>query len=140
MKSMTERSFIDTNLLVYAQDRSAGAKQQTAANLLDQGMLSGRAVFSTQVFQEYFVSAVRKLGIDPASARRTIEIYSTLQVVLIEVQDILAAVDLHRLYGFSLWDSLIIRAAQASKCKVLLTEDLQDGQVIDGLRVVNPFL
>ncbi|MCA9780081.1 MAG: PIN domain-containing protein [Candidatus Eremiobacteraeota bacterium] len=140
MKSMTERSFIDTNLLVYAQDRSAGAKQRSAADLLDRGVLSGRAVFSTQVFQEYFVTAVRKLGIDPTAARRTIELYSTVQVVLIEVQDILAAVDLHRLHGFSFWDCLIVRAAQVSKCKVLFTEDLQHGQVIDGLRVVNPFL
>jgi predicted nucleic acid-binding protein len=136
---MTERSFIDTNLLVYAHDNSAGKKQQVAADLLDRGVRSGRAVFSTQVFQEYFVTAVRKLGVDPAVARRTIELYGTLQVVLIELHDILAAIDLHRLHGFSLWDCLILRSAHSSGCAVLLTEDLQHKQIIDGLTVINPF-
>lgn len=137
---MTERSFVDTNILVYAHDKSAGAKQIMAADLLDQGTQTGRMVLSTQVFQEFFVSAVKKLGIDPAVARRTIELYGTLQVVTIDLPDILAAIDLQRLHHHSFWDALIIRAAQSARCSILYTEDLQHGQIIDGLKVVNPFL
>ena len=137
---MTERSFVDTNILVYAHDKSAGAKQIMAADLLDQGIQTGRLVLSTQVFQEFFVSAVKKLGIDPAVARRTIELYGTLQVVTIDLPDILAAIDLQRLHHYSFWDALIIRAAQSARCSILYTEDLQHGQIIDGLKVVNPFL
>ena len=137
---MTERSFVDTNILVYAHDKSAGAKQIMAADLLDQGIQTGRLVLSTQVFQEFFASAVKKLGIDPAVARRTIELYGTLQVVTIDLPDILAAIDLQRLHQYSFWDTLIIRAALSARCSILYTEDLQHGQVIDGLKVVNPFL
>jgi len=137
---MTERSFVDTNILVYAHDKSAGAKQIMAADLLDQGIQTGRLVLSTQVFQEFFASAVKKLGIDPAVARRTIELYGTLQVVTIDLPDILAAIDLQRLHHYSFWDALIIRAAQSARCSILYTEDLQHGQIIDGLKVVNPFL
>lgn len=137
---MTERSFVDTNILIYAHDRSAGDKQVVSADLLDKGVQTGRLVFSTQVFQEYFVAAVKKLGIEPAVARRTIELYGTLHVVTIDLHDILAAIDLQRLRQLSFWDSLIIRAAQSARCVVLYTEDLQHGQVIDGLRVVNPFV
>ena len=137
---MTERSFVDTNILVYAHDKSGGAKQIMAADLLDQGIQTGRLVLSTQVFQEFFASAVKKLGIDPAVARRTIELYGTLQVVTIDLPDILAAIDLQRLHHYSFWDALIIRAAQSARCSILYTEDLQHGQIIDGLKVVNPFL
>ena len=137
---MTERSFVDTNILVYAHNKSAGAKQIMAADLLDQGIQTGRLVLSTQVFQEFFASAVKKLGIDPAVARRTIELYGTLQVVTIDLPDILAAIDLQRLHHYSFWDALIIRAAQSARCSILYTEDLQHGQIIDGLKVVNPFL
>ena len=137
---MIERSFVDTNILVYAHDKSAGAKQILAAELLDQGTQTGRMVLSTQVFQEFFVSAVKKLGMDPSVARRTIELYGTLQVVTIDLPDILAAIDLQRLHQYSFWDTLIIRAALSARCSILYTEDLQHGQVIDGLKVVNPFL
>lgn len=136
---MNDRSFIDTNILVYAHDKSAEDKREVAAELLDQGTRSGRIVFSTQVFQEYFVAAIKKLGIDPTVARRTIELYGTLHVVTIELPDILAAIDLQRLHQLSFWDSLVVRAAQTSRCSVLYTEDLQHGQRFDGLRVVNPF-
>lgn len=136
---MTERSFIDTNILVYAHDRSSGGKQSIAADLLDQGTRTGRIVFSTQVFQEFFVSAVKKLGIDPSIVRRTIELYGTMQVVTIDLPDILAAIDLQTLNQLSFWDSLIVRAAQSSRCAVLYTEDLQHHQAIAGVKIVNPF-
>ena len=137
---MTERSFVDTNVLVYAAARSAGAKQRVAAELLDSGILSGKIVFSIQVFQEYFSACVKKLQVDPAIARRTIELYGQQSVVLPDVDDVLQAIDLHRLHQLSVWDALIVRAAIRGQCKVLYTEDLQHRQVFQGLRVVNPFI
>lgn len=95
---------------------------------------------SIQVLQEYFVNATRKLGVDPSSAKNRIEAFAYLQVVVPDVVDVLAAIDLHRLNRISYWDSLILRCAKQGGCTVLLTEDMQHGQTIDGIRIVNPFL
>ena len=73
-------------------------------------------------------------------ARRKIELFARLDLVLIGLVDILGAIDLHRLQQFSIWDALIVRAAQQANCTVLYTEDLQHGQRIDGLEIVNPFI
>ena len=137
---MSARSFVDTNLLVYADDRRHAAKQQTARALIADLFASASGVLSLQVLQEYFAAARGKLGIEAAEARRKVELYSHFEVVVPTLDDLLAAIDLHRLRGFSLWDALIVRAALKARCQVLYTEDLQHGQRVDGLRVVNPFL
>jgi predicted nucleic acid-binding protein len=89
--------------------------------------------------QEYFAAATRKLGIDAAIARRKVELYSRLDLVRMEAGDLLAAIDLHRLHHFSIWDALIMRAAMISGCRKLYTEDLQTGFRLENLEVVNPF-
>ena len=136
---MTVRCFVDTNILVYADDRNAGPKRDRARELISQVMTERTGVLSLQVFQEYFAVATKKLGLPAVSVRQRIELLSRLDVVLLGVEDLLSAVDLHRLHGFSIWDALIIRAALNARCRVLFTEDLQDGRRIDGLEVVNPF-
>ena len=94
---------------------------------------------SLLVLQEYFVAATRKLGVDPQTARRKVELLAELDVVTPEVPDILAAIDLHRLHRFSFWDALILRSAKLGGCAVLFSEDIQDERRIEGLRIVNPF-
>jgi predicted nucleic acid-binding protein len=136
---MTARSFVDSNVLVYADDRKAGLKRDRARELIEEVMGSGTGVLSLQVLQEYFAVATKKLGISAVGARQRIELVSRLDVVILGVSDVLAAVDLHRLHGFSIWDALVIRAALNAGCRVLYSEDLQDGRRIDGLEVVNPF-
>lgn len=136
---MTVRSFIDSNVLVYADDRSAGPKRDQARALIREAMLTKTGVLSLQVLQEYFSVATRKLGISPSAARRRISLVSRLDVVILGVQDVLAAIDLHRLHGFSIWDSLVIRAGLNAGCRVLYSEDLQEGRRIEGLEIVNPF-
>jgi predicted nucleic acid-binding protein len=79
------------------------------------------------------------LKLDPRKARRKVELLSEFDVAAPEVADILAAIDLHRLHGFSFWDALVLRSAQQSGCRVLLSEDFQHGRAIDGIQVVNPF-
>ncbi len=92
-----------------------------------------------QVLQEYFVAATKKLGVDPRIARRKVELLSEFDVAVPEVADVLAAIDLHRLHGFSFWDALIVRSAKQTACRILFTEDMQDAREIDGIRIVNPF-
>jgi predicted nucleic acid-binding protein len=136
---MKERSFLDTNVLVYTDDADAPDKQATSLSLLRVGWETGNAVLSTQVLQEYFAAVTRKLRVDAAIARRKVELFGRLEILSIGHDDVLRAIDLHRLHGFSIWDALIVTMALISRCRVLYTEDMQDGRVIDGLRIVNPF-
>jgi predicted nucleic acid-binding protein len=136
---VTERSFLDTNILIYADDLDAGEKNTAALELLTASMRDGVAVLSTQVLQEYFVVATRKLGVDPVGARRRIELLAHADVVRIDVPDIFAAIDLHRLHSLSFWDALIVRAASVGGCARVLSEDMQHDAVIDGVRIENPF-
>ncbi len=136
---MTERSFFDTNVLVYADDRADPARQARARQLIRDGIASGKMVVSTQVLQEYFVTAYKKLNIDPTVARRKVELYATQQLMLTDTQLILEAIDLHRLHQLSFWDSLIVCAASQARCKVLYSEDMQAGFQLRGLRIKNPF-
>jgi len=136
---MNARSFFDTNILVYADDKRAPAKQSRAIDLVAEHRRDGTGVVSLQVLQEYFVTVTRKLNVDSPLARRKVEILSEFDVVVPEVADILAAIDLHRLHTFSFWDALVLRSAQQAGCSVLLSENFQHDRTIDGIQVVNPF-
>ncbi|HYQ18855.1 MAG TPA: PIN domain-containing protein, partial [Polyangiaceae bacterium] len=125
-----ERTFIDTNVIVYADDRAAGDKGERARALLQELMSSRTGVISLQVLQEYFVVATRKLGVPAEVARRKIELLSTFDVVRPDVTDVLSAIDLTRLHSISFWDAMIVRAAENAGCSVLLSEDLSDGEII----------
>jgi predicted nucleic acid-binding protein len=136
---MSARSFFDTNVLVYSDDKAAPAKQRRALDLLAVHRRGGTGVVSLQVLQEYFVTITRKLHVDARIARRKVELLAEFDVAVRNVADILAAIDLHRLHGFSFWDALVLRAAKQAGCSVLLSEDLQEAREIDGIRIVNPF-
>lgn len=136
---MKARSFLDTNIVVYASDADAGPKRPIAIALLAEGLRSKMGVISTQVLQEYFNAATRKLGVPAADARRTMEQLARLDVVQVKPALIFEAVDCHRLNGISFWDALIVRAAVGAGCAVVYSEDLGHGQVIDGVRIENPF-
>ena len=139
-KARLPRTFLDSNVLIYAEDLAEPVKQQKAVALILEHGRQRSGVVSLQVLGEYFSAVIRKLKLDPALARSQVEFYSRFQVVEPTVADVLGAIDLHRLRGISYWDSLILRCAKQSGCGVLLTEDMQHGQVIDGVRIVNPFL
>ncbi len=96
-------------------------------------------MISTQVLQEYFAATTRKLKVRPEIARRKVEIFARLDVVQVDLDLILGAIDLHRLHALFFWDALIVRAALANGCTVLYSEDLQTGQRLNGLQIVNPF-
>jgi predicted nucleic acid-binding protein len=133
------RSFFDTNVLIYADDKAAVAKRRRALELLAEHRRARTGVVSMQVLQEYFVTVTRKLRVDPAVARRKVELLAEFDVAAPEVDDILAAIDLHRLHGFSFWDALVVCAAKQAGCGVIYSEDMQDAREIEGVRIVNPF-
>jgi predicted nucleic acid-binding protein len=136
---MPARSFFDTNVLIYADDKAAPAKQRRALDLVVEHRRARTGVVSLQVLQEYFVTVTRKLRVDAAIARRKVELLAEFDVAAPEVADILAAIDLHRIHGFSFWDALVLRAAKQAGCGVLFSEDMQDAREVDGLQIVNPF-
>jgi len=136
---MSARSFLDSNVLLYSDASDAPAKQRRALELLAQHRRAQTGVVSLQVLQEYFVAATRKLGVEATVARRKVELFANYHVVVLDVDDVLAAIDLHRLHQVSFWDGLIVRAAKEAGCATLYSEDFQDGRAIDGVRVVNPF-
>jgi predicted nucleic acid-binding protein len=136
---MTVPCFVDTNVLAYADDGRDPKKQTLARDLVRRLLRERSGKLSLQVLQEFFAAARQKLGLSAVEARRRIEVYSHFDAVRLDVDDVLAAIDLHRLHDLSSWDALILRAATMSGCRVLYTEDLQHGRRFDGTEIVDPF-
>lgn len=136
---MSVRSFFDTNVLVYADDKASPAKQRRAVELVTEHRRSRTGAVSLQVLQEYFVTVTRKLNVDARTARRKVELLSEFDVAAPDVADVLAAIDLYRLHSINFWDALIVRSAKQAGCSILFSEDMQAAREIDGVRIVNPF-
>jgi predicted nucleic acid-binding protein len=136
------RIFLDTNILVYAHDTSAGIKQDISRNKLIELWESGLGVLSTQVLQEFYVVVTTKLPkkMPPDTARSIVADLLKWEVVINDGDSVLRAIDIGKRYGYSFWDSMIIGAALEGQAEVLLSEDLSHGQVLSGLKIVNPFL
>jgi len=136
-----DRVFVDTNILVYAYDSSAGIKNHEARKILADLWASGLGVLSTQVLQEFFVTVTRKLPkfMDPGIARDVVRDLLNWEVVTVDGDTILDAIDLYRSQGWSFWDSLIIAAAGKGGCALLLSEDLSSGQSVGKVTIRNPF-
>jgi predicted nucleic acid-binding protein len=133
------RAFLDTNVLVHADDADAGHKRAKAQALVLDALAHGNAVISTQVLQEYFAVATRKLSVPAETAQKKVEILAALVAVTIDADHVIDSIKLHRLYKLSFWDALVVHAARRAGCDRLLTEDLQAGQRIEGVEIVNPF-
>jgi predicted nucleic acid-binding protein len=135
-------AFVDTNVLVYAEDRDAGEKHAVARDLVADLWRSGDGVLSVQVLQELFVTVTRKLPrpLRPPAALAIVEQYLTWRVVENTGDLLLAAIRAASALKVSFWDALILEAARAAQCDRLWTEDLHHGQRIGDLIVVNPFL
>jgi predicted nucleic acid-binding protein len=133
------RSFIDTNVLVYADSADAADKQACATALIAQHLRAGSGVISTQVLHEFVNAAIRKLTLPLEIVRARVRLYSRFETVNAAPAAVLDALDLHALHQVSFWDALILQAARQTGCVQLLTEDLQAGAVIGGVRIVNPF-
>lgn len=132
-------TFLDTNVLVYAFDRSDERKQAVAQRLL--GDTSMAIVVSAQVLNEFYWVATRKLTPPLAEdvAQDVVLHLARGEVVPVDAHLVEAAIDLSRRHPLSLWDAAIVIAAERAGCEVLLSEDLNDGEVVQGVTIRNPF-
>lgn len=133
--------FVDTNVLVYLRDSTEAEKQRQAAEWVGHLWDTGRGRTSVQVLQEYYVAVTAKLdpGLPPDEARTDVLALRAWKPLLPDTDLLEDAWAMEDRYGFSFWDALIAAAARRLGCSVLLTEDLQDGQDLDGLTVRSPF-
>jgi predicted nucleic acid-binding protein len=136
---MTGPFFVDTNVFIYADDARDAVKQARARELVRRLLHERSGKVSLQVLQEFFAAATRKLGLSALDARRRVEVFAHMDVVRLDIGDVLAAIDLHRLHELSIWDALIVRAAVLSGCRTLYTEDLENGRRFESLEIVDPF-
>lgn len=133
------KTFLDTNILIYSVDKADPSKQETAIGVIAEHASEQSGVISTQVLQEFYSAATRKLGIPPAVAKKHVQDFQIFDIVQISPDMIERGIDASILYKISFWDGLIIAAACAANSTILLTEDLNDGQFIEGITVQNPF-
>ncbi len=136
------RSFFDTNVLLYLFDDFVPEKKVRAQEVFSGEVEAGRAVLSTQILQEFYVNATRKLAepLPVEVAEAQVRDFARLPLVRVDEAMIIAAIERHRSMSLSFWDSLVVEAALKAGTGRLLTEDLQHGQQIEDLVVENPFL
>ena len=139
---MSGKYFVDTNILVYAHDRSAGAKHERARKLVEELWESGEGTLSTQVLQEMCINLRRKAGqpLSTEEVRLLVRDYLVWNVVTNTPESVLKALDLEMRYKISFWDALIVQAADDADAAILYSEDLAAGQSYGTVRVLNPLV
>jgi predicted nucleic acid-binding protein len=142
---MPDKYFVDTNILIYAHDRTTGVKHERARQLIEKLWTSGQGVLSTQVLQELCVNLRRKVarpvGVD--EIRRLVNDYMTWEIVVNSAEAVVQALEIEVRYKTSFWDALILQAAEQSGAAILYSEDMADmaaRQSYGTVRVVNPLV
>jgi predicted nucleic acid-binding protein len=133
------KTFIDTNIFIYSMDIHDLHKMEISRSLLKKQGKELQGVISTQVLQEFYVTATKKLKSDPIIVKDIIRSFENFEIVTISPTIIRDAIDCSVLNMISFWDALIISAAEFAKCTQLWTEDLNPGQLIRGVKIINPF-
>lgn len=134
-----KKYFIDTDIIVYANDKRDKAKQQKAIGLITQMMKQGNGTISTQVIQEYADAALNKLNQAQDVVLRQIKLLESLEVVNQTSEQIRRAIEIMHAYKINFWDACIISNAEYSNCSVIYSEDLNTGQFYSGILIQNPF-
>ena len=134
-----KKVFVDSNVFLYLFDNSFRRKQADARRALLCLDKDSTIVISTQVMQEFYVVFTRKMGAEPFIAEKLTRDLQRFEVVVNNADDIGEATRLSEAYKISFWDALIIAAAKKAKCSEVYTEDLNAGQVIEGIKIINPF-
>lgn len=136
---MPSRSFIDTNVLIYAEASDLPAKQQVALALLKQLYETASGVLSTQVLQEYCNVALKKLKLPAAHIRAQLDLYEQFEVVQVTPAIIHTGLTLHQTRSVGFYDAIILASAEIAGCSVLFSEDMNAGERVGGVLIVNPF-
>jgi predicted nucleic acid-binding protein len=132
--------FIDTNILVYSMDSHEPEKRDKSRSLLKKVVNDFTGVISTQVMQEFYVAGTSKLKADPLTLKNILHAMERFEVVIITPEIIKEAIDCSIIARISFWDALIVTAAESARCEKLWSEDLNNGQIIRGVRIENPLL
>jgi len=139
---MPDKYFVDTDILIYAHDRTTGVKHERARALIEKLWTSGQGVLSTQVLQELCVNLRRKvarpLGVD--EIRRLVNDYMSWEIVVNSAESVIQALEIEIRYKTSFWDALILQAAEQSGAAILYSEDLAARQNCGAVRVMNPLI
>lgn len=141
MSGTSDRTFVDTNVLIYAHDVDAGRKREIAQDLLRTLWVERAGVLSTQVLQEFYVNATRKIRkpLSKPEARSVVDTYAPWCAAGITSGDIIAAFQIEDQARIGFWDALIIAVAARSGARRVVSEDLSAGQSIAGITIHNPF-
>ena len=137
---MTDVVFVDTNILIYAHDRDAGVKRERAARALERLWDEQTGRLSIQVLQEFYVTVTQKLAAARAGAREVIRTYTPWVHYPTTPATVLRASEIAELSQLSFWDGLIVASAEQAGASQLYTEDLNAGQTIVGVKIVNPLV
>lgn len=132
------RSFIHTNILVYADDAFDSRQQQLAVDLIVDLRAPQEAVLRAQVLQDYFLTATPKLGLEPHLARQLVTQFGRFELIQPTLDMLLAAMELQQNHSLPFWDALIVQTASAARCTVLYSEDMQAGARIGNVFIVYP--
>lgn len=135
-----KKTFVDTNVLIYANDSRDAVKQEKALTCIGELMRNRHGVLSTQVLQEYANVALNKLQQRQDVVLRQLVLLEGLETVLIIPALIRRGIEIKAAYGIGFWDSIIISAAEHANCSLILSEDFNTGQFYSGIEVVNPFV
>lgn len=137
---MADKCFVDTNILIYAHDRSSGTKHERARQIIERLWTTGEGVLSTQVLQELCVNLRRKVAHPPSidETRRLLQDYLSWEIMVNTPESIIQALEIEVRYKISFWDALILQAAEQAGATLLYSEDLAAGQRYGPIRVVNP--
>jgi len=138
---MSDRTFFDTNIILYSKDARDSRKQAVAERLIVEAIEADSLVVSAQVINEFYVNVTQKLdpGLSRAAARTVCRSLSARSCEPVTNETITVAWGIQDRYSLSWWDSLIVASALAAGCSRLMSEDLQDGLRVDELLIVNPF-
>lgn len=136
---MSDRVFLDTNIFIYSHDHKDAVKRKAARDLIFTSYKTGTATVSTQVLSEFFRVYTGKLKLPYTAAIKELHFMSQCRVLEQNIALVISAASFYSRYSLSFWDAMIIAAAVESSAKVLYSEDLQSGQEIEGVRVVDPF-
>lgn len=137
---MTEKYFIDTNILIYTIDNHYPKKKKICRELIAKLFEDNSGIISTQVLQEFYYIAVNKLKSDPKVIKALLKSFEDLEIVEINTTIIYNAIDCSIANKISFWDALIISAAESANCNKLFSEDLNSRQIINDVEIVNPFI
>lgn len=132
--------FLDSNILVYAYDRTAGGRRTKSKALLEDLWTSERGALSVQVLQEFYVTVTQEVGspIKREAAAEVVRDLAQWRVHAPVAADVIGAIDLQARHRLSFWDAMILWSASQLGCATLWSEDLNPGQTIDGVQIVNP--